>query len=164
MKLTQRRLCILFSYSQSTGKFTRLVTKAGNARAGATAGYTNSSGYTIIMVDGVRYRASRLAWLYVKGKFPPADIDHKNTKRSDDRFINLRLATRLQNSANCRLSKRNTSGVKGVSWRERDKVWAARIRKNYKLIHLGSFASKDEARKAYYKASKCYFGEFARVN
>lgn len=41
------------------------------------------------------------------------------------------------------------------------KLWHARITKDYKLISLGYFKSKEEAHLAYVEAAKNVFGEFS---
>lgn len=42
--------------------------------------------------------------------------------------------------------------ARGYSWNEQDQKWRARIRSNYKQIHLGCFDTEKEARQAYQKA------------
>lgn len=88
-------------------------------------------------------------------------IDHINHDTLDNRKYNLRIATVSQNGMNQKLSTRNTSGEKGVSWHKRDKCWRAFITVNKKYIHLGSFNTKDEAILARRKAEEKYFGEYS---
>jgi len=40
----------------------------------------------------------------------------------------------------------------------------ARIKVNYKGIHLGYFARKVDAARAYNRAAQRYFGEYAQLN
>ena len=67
--ITQEILKKYFLYDQSTGVFTRLIS-LGNKRAGTIAGYPNSEGYIHFMIEGFKYKAHRLAWLYVYGILP----------------------------------------------------------------------------------------------
>ena len=72
---------------------------------------------------------------------PYYDVDHKHGKssRHDNRKSNLRVCTPSQNQMNRGLLPNNTSGVPGVSWHKRDKVWRAYITANKNNINLGSF-------------------------
>ena len=92
--LTQARLKKLLSYNTDTGEFRWRVTRRGAARAGSVAGCVRHDGYVRIAIDGKRYLAHRLAWLYVHGELVP-ELDHANGVRSDNRLDNLRPATRI---------------------------------------------------------------------
>lgn len=58
----------------------------------------------------------------------------------------------------------STSGVRGVNYAKREKLWRARIRINKKEISLGYFELKEDAIKSRLEAEKRYFGEFAFEN
>ena len=90
-------------------------------------------------------------------------IDHINRRGLDNRRANLRLATVAQNAWNSK--KRNSrSGYKGV-WYARDKcLWRAAIVCNRRRIHLGYFRDKHAAARAYDKAARTHFGEYAVLN
>ena len=90
-------------------------------------------------------------------------IDHINHNTLDNRRVNLRICTHSQNHQN-RQQTRGKSLYKGVQWVSRQKRFQASIRKNNKRTHLGYFADETEAAKAYNKAAKIAFGEFARLN
>ena len=152
-ELTQERLKHLLHYDPDTGGFTRLVrtsnsVKIGDVFFGCPGGY----GYLLISVDTKLYKAHRLAWLYVHGAWPDSDIDHINGIRDDNRWGNLREATRSENMQNQTLSKKNTSGEAGVSWDKQSRKWAATITFNRRTIHLGRFSDKLDAAAAYAKA------------
>lgn len=116
MSLTQLRLKELLHYDPVTGHFTWIVANSNRAPAGTPAGRTgNSHGYCPIGIDGKRYRAHRLAWLYMTGEWPPEHIDHINGVRSDNRWHNLRAATLKENNRNMGLQRNNAAGYKGVS-------------------------------------------------
>jgi len=97
----------------------------------------------------------------------PSDlvVDHINGNPLDNCRINLRLATKQQNSCNRNRSQKNNKlGVKGVSWHKRCGKYKSAIQYNRKSMHLGLFASLDDADKAYRDAEIKYFGEFARTS
>ena len=151
MTVTQDRLKNLLTYHPDTGGFTWRVTK-GRAKAGQSAGATDAYGYRVIRVDGVLYKAHRLAWLYAHGEWPSGVIDHVNRCPGDNRLKNLRAVTQSENSHN---SGRNSiSGVPGVRWRKDRNRWCAQIRVGYKVHALGSFTSKEEAVEARRKAEQ----------
>ena len=77
--LTQERLKEVLDYSPTTGRF-RWRVRQGNMSPGCEAGTSSCSGYRAIRVDGLQHLAHRLAWLYVHGKHPAGEIDHRNGK------------------------------------------------------------------------------------
>lgn len=165
--LTQARLRELLDYDPETGVFTRKVCVA-NVAAGTIAGCRKKdSGYVVISIDDTIYRAHLLAWLYMTGSWPERFVDHRDLNKSNNRWRNLRLATKSQNQANIGLTKGNASGLKGVSrYRAGErygKPWQSGIRKDGKSIHLGHYATKEEAAHAYMLAAAKLFGEFARA-
>lgn len=93
-----------------------------------------------------------------------AHMDHANGNGLDNRRSNLRPATASQNSANRGPGPRHSSQFKGVDWYPRNKKWRARIGHNGKPRHLGFFEEEIAAAKAYDKAARELFGEYARPN
>ena len=91
-------------------------------------------------------------------------VDHVNGDTTDNRRVNLRLASEGDNVHNIKLSRRNTSGYKGVRKEARCSSYRASIVVNNKWRHLGSFKTAEEAACAYDEAARKYFGEFACVN
>jgi hypothetical protein len=102
-------------YNPSTGEFTWLVRPSQATKIGHIAGSIASDGYIRIGIKGSRYSASNLAWLYMTGTWPLDDIDHQNTVRNDNRWENLREATKAQNQHNKTLNSNTTTGIKGIT-------------------------------------------------
>ena len=110
------------------------------------AGCKNAAGYVVFSVDNrIRY-AHRLAWLYMTDEYPSPEIDHVNGRHDDNRFCNLRLASRVENSRNTPLHQKNTSGQRGVHWHGGSGKWRAVIVVNGRNIHLGMFTDLEPCR------------------
>jgi hypothetical protein len=95
--LAAKRLRKVLSYAPSTGIFRWKVSAGSRAPVGAIAGAKNGRGYHQIRIGGRPYSASRLAWLYMTGKWPNSEISYYNGKPSDTRWANLREVTSSQN-------------------------------------------------------------------
>ena len=157
-------------YAPETGVLTWLARPAWkwNKRlAGKRAGYANTKGigrnrpYRLIWFAGTTRKEHRIVWLYMTGVWPSQDIDHINGDGLDNRWSNLRLATRSENAANSGLYSSNTVGFKGVS-RHRG-GYQAHIGIDGRVKALGVFKTPDEAHDAYMKEARRVFGEFARA-
>ena len=151
--VTQDRLKEILDYDPETGVFSWKKT-SNQIKSGSMAGSASSGGYIRFTVDGVRYSAHRLAWLYVYGEFPETDIDHVNRIRSDNRISNLRIASRVENCQNSSKRKSNSSGVVGVCWNIGHEKWQARIMHKGKSIHLGYYKTIEDAARARAEAKR----------
>ena len=149
MKITQERLKQLLHYSPDDGQFRWLVKAVRKVNIGDVAGCVSSIGYVQISVDKKLHLAHRLAFLYVTGEFPVNDVDHINCDKSDNRWVNLREATRQQNVHNTGIRGDNTSGKKGVYWHSTRGKWVAQVQLSGERIHLGLFKDIVDAAKAY---------------
>jgi len=145
--LTENRLRELLDYNFKTGIFTWLISNTNRIKVGDIAG-CNRGGYISINVDGKRYPAHRLVWLYLFGRFPINQLDHINHNGLDNRGCNLREVTNQENSRNSSKSKANTSGVTGVWFDKIREKWVAEIMVDGKKVYLGRFINKIYAIKA----------------
>ncbi len=141
-------------YNQGTGVFVWLTRVNGRVPAGAVAGNVRKDGYVHIGIDGRFYMAHRLAWLHAYGAWPRHEIDHRNGIRNDNRIVNLREATRSQNRQNLTAYRNSSSSYPGVCWARRERKWMAQIQVNGRKIHLGKYATEEEAYAAYCEAKK----------
>jgi hypothetical protein len=162
--LSREALMDRLEYDELTGQFAYKRTVGGRGQKGSLAGSIGSRGYVAIIIDGCRFRAHRLAWLYVHGEWPGDQIDHIDGNRANNAIANLRLCNQSQNNANTKKRVTNTSGFKGVSWHRRYRKWTASIKLSGKQTHLGYFTDKEVAAAAYASALVKNFGEFARLN
>ena len=122
-------------------------------------GSLSNQGYLIISFKGRNYRLHRLSYLLM-GLSVPEFVDHINGVKTDNRWKNLRPATKSQNNCNTSVSSRNTSGFKGVYKASKSGKWYSQIRFNGQIHHLGSFDAPEEAHEAYKRAADKYHGEF----
>lgn len=164
--LTQDRLKEVLGYDPETGSWTWLECRRHGfvgKLAGSEKPTKRGTCYRYIRVEGVLYLAHRLAFLYMTGKWPPNEVDHRNGETTDNRWKNLRFATRSQNAANCRAHKDSVSGVRGVSWDKVNSKWLAQICVNGRNMSLGRYETQKEAAKAYSMAERVYKGTFRRI-
>lgn len=113
----------------------------------------------MVSINKKRYDLHRIAWLYMTGRWPAVEIDHKDRNPHNNRWRNLREATTPQNRANAKQRKSNL-GHTGV-WKQRNK-YIARITADKRIYNLGSFSTLKAALAARKNAEKIYHGEFAR--
>lgn len=155
------RLLKLISYNPLTGTFTCLV-RRGRQSAGSVTGNIGNHGYIQLAIDKQMYLGHRLAFFYMTGRWP-IEVDHKNGTKTDNRWTNLREATRSENSTNVARKAHNRSGFKGVSWHSSRGKWFAFIQKNGAQQFLGYFNDPVLAHEAYKNAAAILHGEFARA-
>lgn len=165
--LTQQRLRELVDYNPETGVFlwrsnTSKYPAQSLKREGKLATSVNGTGYNQLYLDGEKFYASRLAWLYMTGEWPDHYIDHENQTRADDRWVNLREATPSNNSTNKKLLSSNTSGCRGV-WKQNGR-WCVRITVRGVVHYLGSFVEFDDAVAAREEAAIRLHGQFAQLD
>ena len=152
----------LLNYNPDNGKFINLTDRtANNSLAGQEAGRSRPDGYRVLNVDGSRYYAHRLSWLYCHGRFPDGFIDHIDGNPANNKLSNLREATRSNNQAN-RGSQNGRLYPKNVHWNKRAKKWAVNIGHQGKLHYFGLYSSVAEAEAVAKSNRKKLHGEFAR--
>jgi len=154
LTLTQQRLKEVVTFDDTTGIFVRKL-KAKRAVVGRTLGYKKSNGYIALSIDGQKYFAHRLAWLYVYGEFPKNDIDHIDGNRTNNKIENLRDVPRTENLQNIKIAKSHnkSTGILGAYLHMSGK-FMSRIKVNKKDVYLGLFESAEQANQAYLKAKK----------
>jgi hypothetical protein len=130
------RLREFFSYNPHTGELRYRPNRARkwfkserlwlswNAQfGGKIASARHGTGYECISVNQRYYLAHRVIWAMMTGVWPKEEIDHINQNRADNRWYNLRAATRGENARNISMPSNNTSGVMGVHWFKRLGIW-----------------------------------------
>lgn len=146
--VTHERLVHLITYDPNTGIF--MWNKSHEC-----AGSIDNKGYCRISIDRVRYKAHRLAWFYVTGKWPIGQIDHIDCDKLNNKFDNLRDVPQTINMYNKKRAHRNNScGFLGVS--ASGSKYVARLRTQDGLLYLGTFDSPSAAHLAYLQSKKEY--------
>lgn len=143
------------SYNPQTG----VLTHRSGPRAGQVTGSPNSDGYLLVGVLGGRYVASRVIFKMQTGR-EPEQVDHENLDRSDNRWRNLRAATKSQNACNS-AHRPNRHGFKGVYVTKG--LWQSKIQWGGVRRWLGSFKTAWAAHQAYRRAAKKLHGQFAHA-
>lgn len=134
--LTQKTLKELLHYNPETGVFTWL---SGQYRENPAGTLDKASNSNRISIDSKSYKASRLAFLYMKGYFPEYEVIHINKNGADDKWKNLLHGQRSCTTINSKIYKNNTSGVTGVLWDKKREMWLATIFIKGKHVFLGRF-------------------------
>lgn len=119
-----------------------MATWWNSKHAGREAGRIDqNTGYRRISIDGTDYQSHRIAFFMGTGTEPPAELDHANRIRADNRLANLRPATRAQNGANGSGGKRTVAhGLpRGVSWQKERGKYRSQVRRNGRNCTLGRF-------------------------
>ena len=130
------------SYDPTTGVFTRLKCTALRHKVGEAVGtFAKNKKYLKCGIDNKEYLLHRLAVLYMTGSTPKNQVDHKNHNGLDNRWCNLREVPRKLNQQNMSRSKKNTSGVTGVSFDTVRQKWIAQIYTDGKTM-LKRFSTK----------------------
>lgn len=132
----------LLHYNQETGVFTRLVDRK-RWKAGSIAGNIDGDGYQVISIDGRSYKAHRLAWLYITGRWPEYQIDHRDCIKSNNAWNNLREATHKLQQKNKVKRSDNSSGHSNITIYE-SKTKGTRYEVSVQTIR-GTFDSLEEA-------------------
>lgn len=157
--LTAERVRELLDYDPDTGVFSWRVNRS-NVKAGAPAGNRNKTiGYVQIGIDGRLHFAHRLAFLHQLGECPRF-VDHINFDRTDNRWSNLRAATKTGNNVNRAPLAANTSGIQGVQFCKATRRWRAVMSVNNRPKHLGRFDTRIEAAAAYAAAMLATHGAY----
>lgn len=117
-----------------------------NSKNAGREAFTTSlpSGHRYSSIKRTKMFAHRVIWKMVTGD-EPGVIDHISGDPSDNRMVNLRSVSQVENGQNQRLRKNNASGVMGISWDPRRSKWYARINVDYGARFLGYFDQFDDA-------------------
>jgi hypothetical protein len=157
--LTQEKLKEHLHYNPETGVWTWIKSPRSKVQVGDTTGHIDVHGYVEIGFLNRIHKAHRLAWIYMTGENPKSDLDHINNIKHDNRWVNLRLATRPQNVYNSKLRSDNTSGYRGVSYKANVKKWCVQVTYKGKR-RIKTYDTKEEAIAIYAALAEHIQGDF----
>lgn len=131
--------------------------------------YAMRDGCTFYAARGVGGRKNKATeWMHRVIMNTPVemDTDHKDGDGLNNQKHNLRNCTRSQNLANKKSRPGSVSKYIGVHKgnNKKKEFWRAQLRKNGKSIHVGCFATEEQAALAYNEKAKEIHGEFAKLN
>ena len=157
--LTQAVLRASLSYDPDTGLFRWARNVRNKVRAGQIAGSIDAKGYIDIGLNGGRYKAHVLAWLYVHGEWPPSKLDHKDRNKGNNRILNLRPATPSENGRNVVRTPRGQYGP-GIT-RSRTGKFYAQICVEGRRFYSQHKLTPAEAVLAHIELQRQHHGEFS---
>lgn len=146
--LTQELLKEYLNYCTDTGIFTWIKKSGKKTVIGSVAGsISKRDSHIEIRLKGKLYRAHRLAWLYMTGKFPTLHIDHIDHNEQNNVWANLREVTQEVNNMNMSKKSSNKTGVTGVWINPKfvNKKYVAEVYSKGKKYYLGAFVTLEEA-------------------
>jgi hypothetical protein len=166
--LTAAYLRSILHYNPETGVFTWRIDfgRWGQLKAGTRADYpARSNGvyrYNRINIGRHRIYAHLAAWIYMTGEWPKLQIDHRDTNKTNNRWLNLREASPSENGCNVSLKTNNKSGEKNVSWSNTYNKWEVILYKDKKRIYAGRYADINVARSVAREKRAKLHGAFAK--
>lgn len=103
------------------------------------------------------HRKRRKFHVEIMGRKNGKVIDHIDQNKLNNQRNNLRFLTKTGNAINSKLSKNNTSGIKGVHKDRSGKRWVASLMLDGKNIYLGTYDTIEEATEARKHGEEKYF-------
>lgn len=127
-------------------------------RQGRPVGSINKvNGYVMTHFDKRTVYVHRLAYFIMTGTWPEGDMDHVNGNRTDNRWSNLRVATRQQNLFN----KRSTRELPKNVYRHSSGRYRVKMQVGGATRHFGYFDDLEAAEFVASLVQERYHGEFA---
>jgi hypothetical protein len=104
------------------------------------------------------FQATHIAWFIHYGVWPKQKVFHRDGDKSNIKVSNLSYED-LQKTLHHRL------GYKNIYFYKNERKWCAYLKDLYnKHVNVGCYDTPEEAARAYDKAAKEIFGEYANLN
>ena len=151
--ISQKELKEYLTYDPESGLFRWRYDGKNQIKSGQLAGtFRKNTKLIYIMIKGNRYRADKLAFLYMTGIYPDYEIHHKNGARFINSWDNLEME-RIPEITNYD-EKQNV--IRGVT---KDANYKVLIYSDGGKHYLGSYVDFDEAVCVRYAAEQACYGE-----
>jgi hypothetical protein len=125
-----------------------IVARSSKIKPGDKAGCLNGQGYYQLKLHYRSLLVHRIVWALANNQDPrDMQIDHIDMNRSNNSPGNLRLADQRLNH-----QRRTNTSSHGVGVKPMGDKYQARIRIDGKLLHLGTFLTRQDAIDAYQAA------------
>ena len=150
----------ILNYYPETGSIKRVFK---NKRYGQReTGFFDRNGYLLLSIDSSKYLAHRVIWLWMTGSWPDVWVDHIDGNKANNRWSNLRPATRDQNMRNARSVRRRHQLPRGVGYSSKAKQsFRARLKIHGHQLELGSYPTAEEASEVYQLVAELAHGSYA---
>ena len=127
----------------------------------------NNDGYgTVRLYENNNYKFIKIhrlvAEAFINNPGNKMYVDHIDNDRTNNFIVNLRFATKEENSRNRKIGRDNASGVKGICFDKKSQKWCCRIIVNSKSTFLGLYTDLETATKIITESRNIFRGEFAR--
>jgi hypothetical protein len=134
-------------YDPEDGELRWKKTTSYRVKVGDCIGTINPDGYIQLQFFGKIYKAHRVIWFMIHGRWPHPTTEHKDRNRSNNRIGNIIEATQLENSNNTGMHQDNQSGFKGVAYDPKylAKPWRVQISRKGQVIHRSHHENYEEA-------------------
>ena len=136
------QLSVWFDMNFETGKLYWKQTTSNRVQEGDEAGYPHV-GYVYVQYNNKKVAVHRIIFAMYYERWPTDQLDHIDKDRQNNAILNLREVTNQVNSTNRGMTKRNTSGVTGLSLK--NNKWLTQIMVNYENKYLGLYVEKWDA-------------------
>jgi hypothetical protein len=135
--------------------------RRSNKLKGKKVGALSSTGRLGVKLLGKQYLVHRIIYAMHHGNCAEY-VDHIDGNPLNNKIENLRAATMSENAINSKPRAKTKSGVKGVTWHGRDKLWHVRLRVGGEQKSFGYFKDLVEATSVAKAARLQHHGAFAR--
>lgn len=148
--ITRDNLKEYINYNPETGQMIWIKKKQG-VKLGRDVGFINRGGngypYKKLNFENKIIALHRVIWFYMTGYLPDTKVQvyHIDKNSLNNKWDNLKLASRNEIGIKASISKNNKSGVTGVIWLKREKAWRSQIFINGELQYLGYYKDFFEA-------------------